>query len=123
MFLEDESYPVYDTDNEKYVEPAPKYDFDGDELVYEDEEVCLPYVGYLVDATCRVVIPLNNSYDDDAKVEIVANEKDNGDKKNWLSSTHFWNTNDNLEIVEEKEERGAVFITKIKRLLHLYYYV
>ncbi|GKB26491.1 hypothetical protein Tco_0865892, partial [Tanacetum coccineum] len=34
---------------------------------------------YLADATCRVVIPLNNSCDDDAKVEIVANEKDNGD--------------------------------------------
>ncbi|GJS89118.1 hypothetical protein Tco_0771754 [Tanacetum coccineum] len=65
----------------------------------------------------RVVITLNNSCDDDAKVEIVANEKDNGDKKNWLSSTHFWNTNDNLETVEEKEEMRAVII----RLLHLYY--
>ncbi|GJY13151.1 hypothetical protein Tco_0382460 [Tanacetum coccineum] len=27
------------------VKPAPKYDSDGDELVYEDEEVCLPDVG------------------------------------------------------------------------------
>nr|GEU73953.1 hypothetical protein [Tanacetum cinerariifolium] len=45
MFVEDESCPVYDTDNEKDVKHAPKYDFDGDELVYEDEEVCLPDVG------------------------------------------------------------------------------
>nr|GFC96737.1 hypothetical protein [Tanacetum cinerariifolium] len=38
MFVEDESCPVYDTDNEKDVEHVPKYDSDGDELVYEDEE-------------------------------------------------------------------------------------
>ncbi|GJS76405.1 hypothetical protein Tco_0726286 [Tanacetum coccineum] len=74
---------------------------------YGAHDVCSQ--GYLADATC--------SCDDDAKVEIVANEKDNGDKKNWLSSTHFWNTNDNLETVEEKEEMRAVII----RLLHLYY--
>nr|GEU34606.1 RNA-directed DNA polymerase, eukaryota [Tanacetum cinerariifolium] len=35
---EDESCPVYDTDNEKDVEPASKYDIDEDELVTEDEE-------------------------------------------------------------------------------------
>nr|GEW59188.1 hypothetical protein [Tanacetum cinerariifolium] len=63
----------------------------------------------------RFFIPLNNSCDDAAKVEIIAHEKDNGDKKNWLSSTHFWNTNDNLEIVEEKEEMRAVFIPEIKK--------
>ncbi|GKC33466.1 hypothetical protein Tco_1040760 [Tanacetum coccineum] len=59
---------------------------------------------YLDDATC--------SCDDDAKVEIVTNEKDNGDKKNWLSSTHLWNTNENLEIMEEKDERRAVLSPK-----------
>ncbi|GKB17135.1 homeodomain-like protein [Tanacetum coccineum] len=64
-------------------------------------------------------IPLKNSCDDDddAKVEIVANEKDNGDKKNWLSSTHLWNTNENLETVEEKEEMRAVFSPEIKNLM------
>ncbi|GJY81891.1 hypothetical protein Tco_0494642 [Tanacetum coccineum] len=51
----------------------------------------------IADTTCRGFIPLKNSCDDDAKVEIVANEKDNCDKKNWLSSTHLWNTNENLE--------------------------
>ncbi|GJZ07657.1 hypothetical protein Tco_0541450 [Tanacetum coccineum] len=45
MLAEEESCPVYDTDNEEDAEPAPKYDSDGDELVYEDEEVCLPDVG------------------------------------------------------------------------------
>nr|GEW85042.1 reverse transcriptase domain-containing protein [Tanacetum cinerariifolium] len=45
MFVEDESCPVYDIGNEKDVEPAPKYDFNGDDLVYEDEEVCLHDVG------------------------------------------------------------------------------
>ncbi|GJT19962.1 hypothetical protein Tco_0878668 [Tanacetum coccineum] len=72
-----------------------------------------PSLGYLADATCRVVIPLNNSCDDDAKVEIVANEKDNGDKKNWLSSTHFWNTNDNLEKVIIQ---GKVYWIRVKEL-------
>nr|GEW39652.1 RNA-directed DNA polymerase [Tanacetum cinerariifolium] len=33
-----ESCLVYDTDNEEDAEPAPKYDSDRDELVYEDEE-------------------------------------------------------------------------------------
>ncbi|GKB87652.1 hypothetical protein Tco_0959924 [Tanacetum coccineum] len=45
MFVEDVSCPVYDTNNEEDAEPAPKYDYDGDELVYEDEEVSLPDVG------------------------------------------------------------------------------
>ncbi|GJS89589.1 hypothetical protein Tco_0772225 [Tanacetum coccineum] len=45
VLVKEESCLVYDTDNEEDAEPAPKYDFDGDELVYEDEEVCLPDVG------------------------------------------------------------------------------
>nr|GEX00805.1 F-box domain, galactose oxidase, beta-propeller [Tanacetum cinerariifolium] len=45
MLGEEESCPVYDTNNEDDAEPAPKYDFDRDELVYEDEEVCLHDVG------------------------------------------------------------------------------
>nr|GFA46961.1 hypothetical protein [Tanacetum cinerariifolium] len=44
MLVEEQSCPVYDTDNEKDAEPAPKYDSDGHELVYEDEEVCLPVI-------------------------------------------------------------------------------
>ena len=51
-----------------------------------------------VEPVLEEFIPLKNSCDDDAKVEIVANENDNGDKKNWLSSTHLWNTNENLEV-------------------------
>ncbi|GKE18508.1 hypothetical protein Tco_1426085 [Tanacetum coccineum] len=45
MLVEEESCHVYDIDNEEDVETGPKYDSDGDELVYEDEEVCLPNVG------------------------------------------------------------------------------
>nr|GEY67478.1 reverse transcriptase domain-containing protein [Tanacetum cinerariifolium]GEZ27779.1 reverse transcriptase domain-containing protein [Tanacetum cinerariifolium] len=40
-----ESCLVYGTDNEEDAESVPNYDFDGDELVYEDEDVCLPDVG------------------------------------------------------------------------------
>ncbi|GJQ95695.1 hypothetical protein Tco_0006834 [Tanacetum coccineum] len=48
---------------------------------YGAHDVCSQgFSGYLADATCRVVIPLNNSCDDDAKLEIVANEKDNAEK-------------------------------------------
>ncbi|PWA62266.1 Homeodomain-like protein [Artemisia annua] len=70
-----------------------------------------------VEPVLEEFIPLKNSCDDDTKVEIVANENDNGDKKNWLSSTHLWNTNENLETVEEKEERRAVFSPEIKNLM------
>nr|GEW55176.1 putative reverse transcriptase domain-containing protein [Tanacetum cinerariifolium] len=45
MLVEEESCPVYDTDNKEDAEPAPKYDSDRDELVYKDEEVCLHDVG------------------------------------------------------------------------------
>lgn len=45
-------------------------------------------------------IPIKKRFDDnvdeDAKVEMVTNQIDNGDKKNWLSSTHLWNSNENL---------------------------
>ncbi|GKD08910.1 hypothetical protein Tco_1188595 [Tanacetum coccineum] len=85
---------------------------------YGAHDVCSQgFSGYLADATCRVVIPLNNSCDDDAKVEIVANEKDNGDKKNWLSSTHFWNTNDNLEDIKAVDwsDNVALFLAVMMR--------
>ncbi|GJZ38298.1 hypothetical protein Tco_0584489 [Tanacetum coccineum] len=39
MLVEEESCPVYYIDNEEDAEPAPKYDSDVDELVYEDEEL------------------------------------------------------------------------------------
>ncbi|GKD42539.1 hypothetical protein Tco_1267184, partial [Tanacetum coccineum] len=37
--------------------------------------------GYVADATCRVFITVNKCSHDDAKIEIVANEKDNGDEE------------------------------------------
>ncbi|GJW40603.1 putative ribonuclease H-like domain-containing protein, partial [Tanacetum coccineum] len=88
-----------------------------DEDCYKLLKMMENQAGYLADATCRVVIPLNNSCDDDAKVEIVANEKDNGDKKNWLSSTHFWNTNDNLEDIKAVDwsDNVALFLAVVIR--------
>lgn len=40
--------------------------------------------------TLEEFIPINKTCDEDPKPET-----DNGDKKNWLSSTLLWNTNDN----------------------------
>ncbi|GJW04316.1 hypothetical protein Tco_1563172 [Tanacetum coccineum] len=65
--------------------------------------------GYVADATCRVFITVNKCSHDDAKIEIVANEKDNGDKKNWLISTYLWNTDENLEHLDKRySEDGTV---------------
>nr|GEU45163.1 hypothetical protein [Tanacetum cinerariifolium] len=62
-------------------------------------------VGYVADATCRVFITVNKRSYDDAKIEIVANEKDSRDKKNWLISTHLWNTDENLEVLLSQKRR------------------
>nr|GEW19377.1 reverse transcriptase domain-containing protein [Tanacetum cinerariifolium] len=66
MFVEDESCPVYDTDNEKDVEHVPKYDSDGDELVYEDEEVCLHDVGKSLVIQRVLKVAPSKSIDDDS---------------------------------------------------------
>nr|GEY13061.1 putative reverse transcriptase domain-containing protein [Tanacetum cinerariifolium] len=66
MFVEDESCPVYDTDNEKDVEPAPEYDFDGDELMYEDEKVCLLNVGESLVIQWVLNVAPSKSIDDDS---------------------------------------------------------
>nr|GEZ65747.1 reverse transcriptase domain-containing protein [Tanacetum cinerariifolium] len=66
MFVKDESCPVYDTDNEKDVEPAPKYDSDGHELVYEDEKVCLLDVGESLVIQRVLNVAPSKSIDDDS---------------------------------------------------------
>ncbi|XP_024967906.1 transcription factor NIGTH1-like isoform X1 [Cynara cardunculus var. scolymus] len=67
-------------------------------------------------------IPLKNSCDDDAKVESII-KKDSGDKKNWLSSTQLWNTNENIiqipnatikKRAEEEDCGKAFFFPEIK---------
>ncbi|KAI3716072.1 hypothetical protein L6452_23134 [Arctium lappa] len=40
-------------------------------------------------------IPLKKTCDEDGQLEMITEEKGAGDKKNWLSSTQLWNTNDN----------------------------
>lgn len=81
-----------------------------------------------VEPVLEEFIPLKNSYDedvDDVKVEIITNQKDNGDKKNWLSSTHLWNTNENLiqesnSIKEVKQqENNMVWLELIKNVFNL----
>lgn len=42
-------------------------------------------------------ISLKNNCDDDSKLEIIEKQYENSDKKNWLSSTQLWNTNENSE--------------------------
>nr|GEZ30464.1 reverse transcriptase domain-containing protein [Tanacetum cinerariifolium] len=58
--------PVYGTDKEKDVVPTPKYDSDGDELVYEDEEVCLPDVDESLVIQRVVNVAPSKSFDDDS---------------------------------------------------------
>ncbi|KAI3509541.1 hypothetical protein L1887_24902 [Cichorium endivia] len=41
-------------------------------------------------------IPMKNSCNHDSEIEIVK-QNDNGDKRNWLSSTQLWNTNENVD--------------------------
>ncbi|KAK1439901.1 hypothetical protein QVD17_05726 [Tagetes erecta] len=65
--------------------------------------------------------------DDDAKVEIITNQIDNGDKKNWLSSTHLWNINENVnhseaqidkkKCEEEEEDAGTSVVNENSRLI------
>ncbi|KAL4555732.1 hypothetical protein LXL04_038360 [Taraxacum kok-saghyz] len=55
-------------------------------------------------------IPMKNNCNDDSKVEITASQKDAGDKRNWLSSTHLWNANENadqkaISVKENSSER------------------
>ncbi|XP_035841981.1 transcription factor HHO5 isoform X2 [Helianthus annuus] len=72
-------------------------------------------------------MPLKNRFvdDDDAKVETAINRKDNGDKKNWLSSTHLWNTNESLnQMVKEKteeEDGGRATVNENSRLTNSCY--
>ncbi|MFS7998430.1 putative transcription factor MYB-HB-like family [Helianthus anomalus] len=74
-------------------------------------------------------MPLKNRFvdddDDDTKVETVINRKDNGDKKNWLSSTHLWNTNESLnQMVKEKteeEDGGRAMVNENSRLTNSCY--
>ncbi|KVH93262.1 transcription factor HHO6-like isoform X1 [Cynara cardunculus var. scolymus] len=40
-------------------------------------------------------IPLKKTCDEDEQLEMNGKEKGAGDKRNWLSSTQLWNTNDN----------------------------
>lgn len=47
-------------------------------------------------------IPLKKTCDEDAEVKMNSKEKGAGDKKNWLSSTQLWNTNDNNQIQNRK---------------------
>ncbi|KAL4569643.1 hypothetical protein LXL04_025285 [Taraxacum kok-saghyz] len=44
-------------------------------------------------------IPMKNNCNDDSISEITASQKDVGNKKNWLKSTHLWNAN---EIADQK---------------------
>ncbi|KAK9056686.1 hypothetical protein SSX86_024048 [Deinandra increscens subsp. villosa] len=61
-------------------------------------------------------MPLKNTFDDgDANVEIIKDQKDkeNGDKKNWLSSTHLWNTNEDLN--QKANLEATQMIKKVKQ--------
>lgn len=58
-------------------------------------------------------IPIKKTYDDDPKVE--------NDKKNWLSSTHLWNTNENdsgtnLNNHVSKQNSVEQVIQKVKKI-------
>ncbi|XP_076920337.1 transcription factor HHO5-like [Bidens hawaiensis] len=49
-------------------------------------------------------IPLKKSCDEDAKVDMIREEKGGGDnKKNWLSSTQLWNPNTNMDQTQNQK--------------------
>nr|GEV38011.1 hypothetical protein [Tanacetum cinerariifolium] len=95
MFVEDESCPVYNTNNEKDVERAPKNDFNRDDLVYEDEEVCLPDVGESLVIQRVLNVAPSKSIDDDSlatfcpEIVIRANPIDNNICINVASGLEF----------------------------------
>ncbi|GJS26166.1 hypothetical protein Tco_0486786 [Tanacetum coccineum] len=67
--------------------------------------VDLCYQGGLDQRSLELVfLTVNKRFHDDARIENVANEKDNGDKKNWLNSTRLWNTDENLEEAQGNRE-------------------
>ncbi|XP_076956282.1 transcription factor HHO3-like [Bidens hawaiensis] len=80
-------------------------------------------------------IPLKKRFDDhddddninidDVKVETITNQEDNGDKKNWLSSTHLWNINNESinhkansisQVKNEEQDKGRPSVNENNRL-------
>ncbi|KAL8223823.1 hypothetical protein R6Q57_019298 [Mikania cordata] len=60
-------------------------------------------------------IPLKKTCDEDAEVDLIREEKGGGDKKNWLSSTQLWNTNDinpNTNQIQNQKPNSTNQITK-----------
>ncbi|XP_071700208.1 transcription factor HHO2-like [Rutidosis leptorrhynchoides] len=78
-----------------------------DAIVALKEELMMLKKSLNVKPVLEEFMPLKNSCDD-VKVEI---NEENGDKKNWLSSTHLWNANENL--TEEEDVRRTIFSPEI----------
>lgn len=72
--------------------------------------------------TLEEFIPLNKTCDEDPKVET-----DSGDKKNWLSSTQLWNTNENNSDTNQnhlpKQNPVEQVIQKVKMGMKDYIYM
>lgn len=60
-------------------------------------------------------IPLKKSCDEVGKDEIQNKEKDSGDKKNWLSSTQLWNTDDDHPSTKPNQIRNKNSVLEIKK--------
>ncbi|KAI7757533.1 hypothetical protein M8C21_017079 [Ambrosia artemisiifolia] len=71
-----------------------------DAIVALKEETMVLKKSLNVQPVLEEFMPLKNfsdhDDDDDKKVETGTNQKDDVDKKSWLSSTHLWNTNENF---------------------------
>ncbi|KAD5507990.1 hypothetical protein E3N88_15693 [Mikania micrantha] len=67
------------------------------------------------DPVLEEFIPLKKTCDEDAKVDLIREEKGGGDKKNWWSSTQLWNTNDinpNTNQIQNQKPNSTKQITK-----------
>ncbi|GJV47700.1 homeodomain-like protein [Tanacetum coccineum] len=51
-------------------------------------------------------IPIKKRCDEDEEVDLI--RKENGDKKNWLSSTQLWNTDENSSSIIEKRKPDSL---------------
>ncbi|KAM0062076.1 putative transcription factor MYB-HB-like family [Helianthus debilis subsp. tardiflorus] len=66
-----------------------------DAIIALKEEAMVFKKSSSVEPVLEEFIPLKKSCDEGVEVDLIREEKGGGDKKNWLSSTQLWNTNEN----------------------------
>ncbi|XP_071691759.1 transcription factor HHO6-like [Rutidosis leptorrhynchoides] len=63
-------------------------------IALKEESMVLKKSSSSVEPVLEEFLPVKKSYDEDTESKMIRKENGVGDKKNWLSSTQLWNTND-----------------------------